>query len=358
MCGFKFLMMEKTFRILLFFCLFLLLGYACGDDDDTGTEDDTSANNGGDGSDVTPEVLDRDGDGIEECTDLRATNYREDVSPEEDDCSCVYEGFEKLSVEKEIVAYRNVFVEMITGTWCPSCGSAKNVIEKISDLEEARGYGGEVTRLVEMYVDVDGPGPQGKDRLASISTMARSGELLDFLFPGRRDYSTPQVVLNYDLVKSPLAIGPMVENLRDFPVLPKAVIGIESHVDGRKYSALLSFRFLNLLASDEPTRYKTFLVEGELDEYQAGLGEYTHHNVLREEVVMAKGVIVSSVALAMGGVYTRYFEHDVKDIYDISHCSLVVVLYQSPVDGEFPPNAADFEYINVSSAPVGKKNVW
>ena len=156
-----------------------------------------------------------------------------------------------------------------------------------------------------------------------------------------------------------MQLGSRVKALIDSPVSPKAMIGIESHVDGNGYSALLSFRFLDFLSTNEPVRYKTFLVEGGLDEYQVGLGEYTHHNVLREEVVMAKGVIASSVALTMGGVYTRYFEHDnVPGTYDLSHCSLVVVLYQSPIDGDFPPNGAGFEYINVSSVPVGEENVW
>ena len=185
---FKFLMMEKTFRMLLFFCLFSLLGYACGDDDDdddvdTGPGSDNTdrggaplANGGGNGPDATPEILDRDGDGVEECTDPYATNHRDEVLPEDDDCSCVYEGFERLSAEKEVVAYRNVFLEMVTATWCGPCGTAKKAINNTPGIEKARGYGGEVARLVEMYVNSS----RFSDIFASPETVARGNEVFNF----------------------------------------------------------------------------------------------------------------------------------------------------------------------------------
>ena len=113
--------MKAVWRLVVIFCLGagLVCLHACGADEDDPEEK----------TEDTAEVLDRDGDGKEECSDPGALNYDSEAAARDDDCSCLYAGFDKLSAEKPIGAMaKNIFMEVATKTGYALCGAFKMVV--------------------------------------------------------------------------------------------------------------------------------------------------------------------------------------------------------------------------------------
>lgn len=206
----------------------------------------------------------------------------------------------------------------LTGTWCPSCGDAKDFVEAAI----ARG-----PRVHHMAVH-KGNDPFVSDRTEDVAEIYFPTPIFP-LFRG----SVVQSVIDDVLAESPVA-QTALNVTKDGSVL-KIETKVEVLGEFEEYSPYGCAAIINgqqgVSAEDRNITMGLFLVESGLEYNQAGLGSYTHNNVLRDyitELPQGRAITEFGDSIPTGSTFCEYFEYDLSaNNYhtDLSNCKIVAI---------------------------------
>lgn len=278
------------------------------------------------------------------CGDELATNYVEGVSLENDDCSCVYEDFDKPGIENtRDFVFRNVFLEIYNSTVAPE-GPVLDFIADIAvaGIEElAKTYGIE-SGIVRITTHAEGEESSvyGAERYSVFKRnfprleqrLSQASEETDFILP------------YYTIDNAFADRGSFYFNAQKLfeevsgrlSPIPSAYISVQTRYKAEEgvLEGLVSFRFR---VPDDGRIvnhfYEVLLVEDQVTAPQANgapnlngirniypvlfaapatIPEYKHKNLVREKIT--EGAIKSFVTLLGNDVYSRRFDYFVPRI--------------------------------------------
>ena len=300
------------------------------------------------------------------CSDKLASNYRESVAPENDDCSCVYEDFEKpVFIGRGDTYFRNVLLEGYSSTRT----GAEPVMQFLFHLTESAVKGGAEQAGIGTEVLIINTHPQGEE--ASLYAIDRY-EAFKEKFPDLKerisndseetDFRLPYYSVDNNLTaRSSYFFNPrtILEAVAGrLSPIPDVYISLQSDYVASEgvLEGLLALKFRPPDDGKSVNRsYEILLVEDKVVASQANgapnvegvreiyshlyeaptnIQDYVHKNLVREKV--AEGQVRSLLALRGAGTYSRAFKYFVpltnsrtQREYNFEHLYLIVIVSSS-----------------------------